>query len=151
MKKGHLLLLASLLAGILAYCIGYRSQIAAQSALAKSSPELGWLKKEFHLREADFERIARLHNEYKPHCREMCRRIDEHNKRAQQLLLSTNQMTPEIETVLARGAELRAECQRDMLRHFYSVSSQMPPEQGRRYLEWVCRNTSVTDSSMESQ
>ena len=110
--------------------------------------ELSWLKKEYHLTDAQFAQVVKLHDAYRPQCAEMCRRIDQHNRQANELLQSTNQMTPQIESFLLAGAQLRAECQRDMLRHFYAVAGQMPPAQAHRYLEWVCRETSITDASM---
>ena len=150
MKRGILVLLTAFLAGIIAYWIGYRAQTSAQGALANSAaPEIVWLKSEFRMGDIEFERIARLHAEYKPHCKEMSRRIDQHNKQANELIQSRNQMTPQIESLLLSGAQLRAECQRDMLRHFYAVAAQMPPAQARRYLQWVCGETSVTDPAMK--
>ncbi len=38
-------------------------------------------------------------------------------------------------------AQLRADCQKETLRHFLAVSRLMPPEQGRRYLDWVLGQT----------
>ncbi len=149
MKKAIAILLGFLLLGVAAYWTSYCSITSAHLApVGAQSVELLWLKKEFHLTDQDFDRIARLHAAYKPHCKEMCRRIDEHNKQSLEALLSTNQITDQVESLLFAGAKLRAECQRDMLRHFYEVSRQMPPAQGKRYLEWVCRQTSVADSGM---
>jgi len=71
----------------------------------------------------------------------MCRRIDAKNGELKTLLSNTNTLTPEIETKLSETAQLRAQCQRSMLKHFFEVSRTMPPEQGRRYLEWVQEKT----------
>src|SRR5438067_2141704 len=81
--------------------------------------------------------VVQLHDAYRPQCAEMCRRIDEQNARVQQLLAATNAVTPEIKEALAEAARLRAECETAMLQHFYEVSRQMPPAQGKRYLVWV--------------
>jgi hypothetical protein len=53
------------------------------------------------------------------------------------LLAGTNTVTPEIEKKLAEIAQLRAQCQKNMLEHFYEVSRAMPAEEGRRYLDWI--------------
>ena len=62
------------------------------------------------------------------------------------LLANTNAVTPEIQKTLAEAAQLRADCQKEMLQHFYDVSRTMPPEQGKRYLAWVQRSTVLSDS-----
>src|SRR4051812_6011286 len=103
MKRSLLALTLSLVIGALAYWIGYRTNTATARPQS-DSPELAWLQTEFHLSQPEFDRIAHLHAEYKPRCNEMCRRIAQHNKQVQQLLLSTNQMTVEVESLLSAGA-----------------------------------------------
>ena len=80
---------------------------------------------------------------YQPDCKEMCRRIDEQGTRLKKLLSASHTMTPEIEAAFAESAKLRADCQRDMLQHFFEVSRTMPPAQGRRYLDWISERTFV--------
>ena len=104
-------------------------------------PELAWLKSEYHLSDAQFAEVVRLHDAYKPKCAEMCRRIDEQNARVQKLLAATNTVTPEIKQALAQAAQLRAECESAMMQHFYEVSRAMPSDQGKRYLAWVQSET----------
>lgn len=104
-------------------------------------PELAWLKNEYHLSGAQFTEVVRLHDDYKPKCLEMCRRIDDQNAKVQQLLAATNTVTPEIKQALADTARLRAECESAMMQHFYEVSRAMPPDQGKRYLAWVQSET----------
>ena len=106
-----------------------------------SHPELAWLKHEYHLTDAQFAQVAQLHDAYRPKCAEMCRRIDDQNAKVQQLLASTNTVTPEIKQALTKAAQLRVECQSAMMQHFYEVSRAMPPEQGKRYLSWVQQDT----------
>jgi hypothetical protein len=50
-------------------------------------------------------------------------------------------MTSEAQEKLAEVAALRAQCQANMLAHFYEVSRAMPAEQGRRYLAEMQRLT----------
>jgi hypothetical protein len=62
------------------------------------------------------------------------------------LLAATNSVNPEIEKTLAEAAQLRAQCQKEMLQHFYEVSRTMPPDQGKRYLAWMQEQTILADS-----
>lgn len=103
--------------------------------------ELTWLKDEFRLSDADFKRISELHGEHLKDCEQMCQRIASKNAELKELLARTNAVTPDIEKNLTEAAQLRAQCQRNMLQHFMEVSGQMPPEQGRRYLAWVQERT----------
>ena len=50
-------------------------------------------------------------------------------------------MTPEAAQKLTEVAALRAQCQANMLAHFYEVSRAMPSEQGHRYLAEMQRLT----------
>ena len=142
MKRLALILIAGLVVATAAYCAVYFKGTARHRDILESQqPELAWLKDEFHLNDADFKRITELHEAYMPHCAEMCRRIDAKNAELKESLSKANTLTPEIETKLNEAAQLRAECQRSMLKHFFEVSHTMPPEQGRRYLEWVQEKT----------
>jgi hypothetical protein len=104
-------------------------------------PELAWIKQEFHLEDADFATVRRLHEAYKPVCADMCRRIDLVHAELAPLLERSTNVTPEIDRVLTEAARLRKECQTAMLGHFFQVSQAMPPEQGRRYLAWMQAQT----------
>lgn len=149
MKKGILVLVFGLVAAAAAYgCIYFACTSSARTLKKSNKPELAWLKEEFHLSDAEFKRVADLHAAYLPECAEMCREIDAQNEHLKQLLIATNQMTPEIEAAIAEGSKLRAECQRHMLNHFYAVSRTMPPEQGRRYLAWVQEKTCLSNDGM---
>ena len=57
------------------------------------------------------------------------------------LIATSGQVTPEVERALAEAGDLRRECETAMLKHFVEVSRAMPPEQGRRYLDWICAQT----------
>jgi hypothetical protein len=147
MSRAALILLAGLVAAVTAYCTMYYAGTASCCRLEQGhAPELAWLKQEFHLEDAEFTRLCRMHDDYLAGCAERCRRIDVKNQALAQLLAVTNAITPEIEKALAESALLRAECQKKMLQHFYEVSRTMPPEQGKRYLAWVQRQTLVPDT-----
>src|SRR5579864_6485957 len=116
MKRPILVLIGGIVLGVLAYAGVYRAGTAGSCCLVESkTPELAWLKQEFHLSDAEFTRISRLHETYLAGCAERCRRIDEKNQLLKQLLAGTNAVTPEIEKTLTEAALLRAECQKQML------------------------------------
>ena len=149
MKRAGFILLLSLVVAAAAYCGIYYTCTASQRTMLESDkPELAWLKKEFNLSDAEFKRIAELHAAYRPRCVEMCRQIEAQNRRLKEMLAVTNQVTAQIEAAIAESARLRAECQRNMLAHFYEVSRTMPPEQGRKYLAWVQERTFLEDYGM---
>lgn len=131
MRRGLTILCCGIVAAALAYCALYLSATAPTRAARRAgTPELSWLKQEFKLGDAEFQRISDLHAGYLPKCREMCGRIAARNEELRALLARTNNVTPEIENKLAEIAQLRAQCQENMLEHFYEVSRAMPPEEG---------------------
>jgi len=142
MKRGLIIFIAGLLLAVTAYCGFYFSGSANERSMAESpNPELAWLKKEFHLSDAEFARVSQLHAEYQGRCAEMCMRIAEKNAELEALLGKSTNVTPEIKTKLAEAAQIRAECQAAMLAHFCEVSRTMPPAEGKRYLQWVTQKT----------
>lgn len=149
MKRAAAVFLGCLLVAAAAFWAVYFVSTGSQRALlGQKNPELLWLKKEFQLSDGEFQRIEALHQAYLPHCAEMCQRIAMHQEQLDKLLGATNGMTAEIDAAITEGSRLRAECQRQMLRHFFEVSRTMPPEQGRRYLEWVKERTFLPDFGM---
>jgi hypothetical protein len=147
MKRSWTIVIAGLLVAVAAYFGFYYAGTANSRSLEKSkAPELAWLKEEFHLSNAEFARISQMHEAYLAGCAERCRRIDEKNEHLKHLLASSDGVTPEIEKTLTEAAQLRAECQKKMLQHFYEISRTMPPEQGKRYLAWVQERTVLVDS-----
>jgi hypothetical protein len=149
MKKGMLILALGLALAAAAYgCVYFFGTSSARNLEQTNEPELAWLKEEFHLSDSEFKRVSELHAAYLPQCAEMCRQVEAQNQRLKELLAATNQMTSEIESAIAESAQLRGECQRNMLRHFYEVSRTMPPEEGRRYLAWVRERTFLPGEGM---
>jgi len=152
MKRAWVILLAGLFLACAAYFCSYYAGTARSHRLEGSgTPELAWLKEEFHLTDAEFARIKQMHEGYLAGCAQRCRHIDEKNAQLRALLAASNKMTPEIEQALAESARLRTECQRQMLDHFYQVSQTMPPEQGKRYLAWVQGQTILSDTHSQMQ
>lgn len=152
MKKAALILAAGLVLCTAAFAAFYYFGTAScRAMMSEPQPELAWLKKEFHLSDAELARITSLHESYLPQCAQRCMRIAELNNKLEQLLAQASSVTPEIQSVLAERAKTRAECEAEMLNHFLQVSRMMPPEQGRRYLEWVEQQTCLGDQGMEAR
>lgn len=150
MKRGALILLLGLLVATAAFSGFYYLETAPSRAImSQPQPELAWLRKEFKLSDAEFARITKLHEAYLPQCAQHCVRIAEQNRRLEQLLAQSSSVTPEIRNLLAQRAQTRADCEAEMLKHFVEVSRTMPPEEGKRYLEWVEQQTFLSGQAME--
>jgi hypothetical protein len=142
MKRPWIILLTGVALAAAAYFTVYHTTLSCCGVPPEASTsELAWLKHEFYLSDAEFRRISDLHNAYLSGCRERCAKIDAKNAELRAQIAQANAVTPEVERALAEAARLRGECQAAMLRHFVEVSRAMPPEQGRRYLEWICART----------
>ena len=149
MRRGFIILALGFVGAVAAYFGLYLLETATPRAWLRSQqPELAWLKHEFSLSDSEFARISQVHEGYLPQCKERCRRIEELNNRLMKAIGATTQMTPEIEQLLADRARTRADCQSEMLKHFFEVSRTMPPEQGRRYLAWVQKQTCLHEQTM---
>ena len=142
MRRSLILLIAMLLGGAAiagaSYLLGCR-MCARQ--LAPSGDDLAWLRREFRLSDAEMQRIRQLHEGYLPKCHENCALIAAKKKELQAALDHAQSMSPEAKQKLTEVATLRAQCQANMLGHFYEVSQAMPPGQGRRYLAEMQRLT----------
>jgi hypothetical protein len=150
MKKGGLILLAGLVLFVAAFAgFYYFGTTACRAMMNEREPELAWLKKEFKLSDEEFTRITKLHEAYLPQCAQRCMRIAEQNRKLEELLSKSTSVTPEVRDVLAERAKTRADCEAEMLNHFMEVSKTMPPEQGKRYLEWVTQQSSLNGQGME--
>jgi Spy/CpxP family protein refolding chaperone len=149
MKRAILILMLGVIGATLSYCVLYfRGTSEHRALLHSAAPELAWLKHEFRLSDTEFQRIADLHQGYKPRCEEMCRRIAGKQSEMRQLLAGGEINATAWEQKLAEASALRLQCQTNMLQHFISVSLQMPPEQGRRYLAWMQERTFLEKSGM---
>jgi hypothetical protein len=152
MKRGGFILLLGLLVGAGAFLgFYYLGTVSCRQALSAPRPELAWLKTEFHLSHAEFARITQLHEAYLPQCAERCRLIQEQNEKLRQLLSSATNVTSQVQALLLERAKTRAQCEAEMLKHFLAVSRTMPPDEGRRYLAWVEKQTFFNTQPMEER
>jgi len=134
-RSARFLLLAALVVVVvagLAYACAKR--LCSQRMTAD---DLGWLKREFRLSNAELAHVRELHQGYLPRCREMCAKIAAKQSEVEQAL-GRGEATDD---KLVELATLRAQCQAQMLRHFQEVSRAMPAEQGKRYLSEMQRLT----------
>ena len=142
MRRSLLILAGALLLG--AALLGGSSLLVKHLCARQWVPpgdNLAWFRREFQLTKPEFERIRQLHEGYLPKCRELCARIAAKKQELQAALAAGNGLTPDAEKKLAEVGALRAQCQAQMLRHFYEVSQAMPSDQGRRYLAEMQRLT----------
>lgn len=138
MKKGLVILLIALLAGVAAFVLT-RSQRHSPggAALLDEVPELAWLRGELSLSDEQFTKAQALHAAYRPHCEEMCRNIAEARARMETLATKSSAVTPELAKAIEDYASVRAECQQHMLAHLYQTAALMDAKQARRYLDTV--------------
>ena len=150
MNRSLVILLGALALGAAIFAGSYfTAQRATVMCCSNPADDLSWLRTEFHLSDADMSRIRQLHEGYLPQCAAMCAKIAAKKQElASQLGTGTN-LAAGTQAELNEIAELRAQCQAQMLRHFIAVSQAMPPEQGRRYLAEMKRLTLGTSEMME--
>ena len=151
MKRVWLILVAGLVAGGASYVGFYRLTLEVHGVHHHYPvPELAWLKAQFHVPDTNFEAVAKLHEQYQPTCREMCRRIDEKNAELREALARHQEFHPEIERLLREQAELRVACESNMIRYFYAISRYMPEADRQRYLHWVHEQTCLSGTVASS-
>lgn len=142
MKRSFIILLGALTLGTAIFAGSYfAARRATVMCCVNPADNLSWLRTEFHLNDAQMARIRKLHDGYKPKCREICAQIAEQEQELQTLLGNSTNITAAAQAKLNKIAMLRAKCQSNMLQHFITVSHAMPPEQGRRYLAEMKRLT----------
>jgi hypothetical protein len=105
--------------------------------LCCQNPELAWLQQEFQMSDAQLARVRELDARYQAGCADLCRRINATNALVRAEFTREAAVTPAMRQLLANAALLRAECQTHMLEYCQAVSREMPPAQGRRYLQWM--------------
>ena len=137
MNRTLLLLLGALALGTAMFAGSYVAARHTTMACCAQPDELGWLRVEFHLSDAELARIRALHEGYRPKCAAICAQIAAKKRELDAVLtqgLQGTNGTAGAQVKLNELAALRAQCQAQMLEHFVAVSQAMPPEPGRRYL-----------------
>jgi len=138
MKKGIVILVLALAAGILAYYVTRSHQETAhKEVLLDSIPELAWLRGELKLTDDQFAKASELHAAYRPKCAEMCRNIAEAHAKLEALAMTGRKLTPELLEAIREHARVHAECQQKMLEHLYQTAELLDDKQAERYLATV--------------
>ncbi len=128
-------LIGALAAGVIAFCgINFLATRDLGRMAKAPNGELEWLRREFHLSDAQFAKIATLHSAYTPVCDEMCRRIMEANSKLDRLVSEKREVTPELEAAIREAGSVQEDCHKQMLAQIYRVSAQMNPADGQNYL-----------------
>lgn len=149
MRRAILIVTGGVVVAALVYwCVFQMGTSSTRSMVTDPKPELAWLRREFQLGDAEFQRIAQLHAAYLPQCEERCRRIERLNVSLTAALATSTQLSPAIESLLKERADLRVVCQTEMLRHLFEVSRTMQPEAGKRYLAWAREHTCLHEQPM---
>lgn len=146
MPRLPILLAGGLVAGALAFATAFWVNTREPRALLRDPrSELAWLGREYGLTPAQLSQIEALHLAYQPTCTDLCRRIDEANRRLQTAILATNTVTEEIRGLLTETGRVRDECRLAMLGHLYAVTRELPPAAAARYLEFMLAATCLVE------
>ena len=153
MNRSLVILIGALALGAAVFAGSFfAARHATVACCARPADDLNWLQVEFHQSDTEMARIRELHEGYLPKCGEMCAKIAAKKNELASVLGSSTNLTAEAKTKLDEIAQLRAQCQAQMLQHFVAVSQAMPPEQGRRYLakmkELTLGNHEQTEQTM---
>jgi hypothetical protein len=132
------ILFSTIAAGLGAFWLcTFFGTIEMRSVSAGRDAELAWLRREFHLSDTQYQRIASLHTAYSEKCDLMCQRIMNANAALDSAISRNKQVTPEIQQAFSDVTQVQQDCQQAMLAHVYEVSAQMDPSSGQRYLEMM--------------
>lgn len=136
MRKALLIGLLALTAGVLSFQVtrGCRP-VHSKDVLLDEMPELAWLRRDLKLTDTQFDRVAGLHERYRPECVEMCGRIESARGRVDELLRRSTSVTPELESAMRELERVRADCRLAMLRHVYETAAVLDDPQAARYLD----------------
>lgn len=136
MKRLALVLLIAALVSAAGYYAAYRlASRPAQCPMNQPGCGMVWLREEYHLTGAQYAKIAKMHDDYRPTCERMCQRVAAANAKVSALITANHSVTPESEAALKEWALLQNECRLAMLRHVYAVSAEMNPEDRARYVK----------------
>ncbi len=122
-----------LLVGLLAFW-GVRR--VADFAPGQDGLELGmaWLKKEYHLDEATFEKVTTAHSTYFRECEERCHELADVNRHFLSELRQSSPSVSDLDAVQVLQESICHACRLAMIDHVHQVSKLMPEETGRRFI-----------------
>lgn len=107
---------------------------AVQAALAQDDAMV-WLRTDFHLTDAQFAAIKKLHDSYSMVCEEHCRAIQDATRARDTLKAKVD--TSALAAAERRVEALRLECESAIATHVRQCAAEMSPGDGQRYLALV--------------
>ena len=138
MKRALLIIILAVAVAVGGYWIYFRcATMPTQTMLVQPGGEMEWLRREYHLTDAQFARVMQVHGDYSPHCEAMCAKIAKANAHLNELIESNSKLTPEVQAAFEQCAAVQSDCRRALLAHIYAVSAEMSPADGARYLDMM--------------
>ena len=139
MKRTVVILILGIVLAFVAGAAVYRHETApVRAMLCCQNPEMAWLQHEYMMTDDQLARVQKLDASYQAGCAELCRRIRATNDLVRLEFASPSTTSAQLQPLLASAGQLRGECQWHMLEYCQAVSREMPPAEGKRYLQWVC-------------
>jgi hypothetical protein len=96
---------------------------------------LRWLKDEYHLDEATFEKVSAMHRDYFRQCDKMCRQIDEADRPLLWRSRRQKRQPGEVDAQLTRDQLVCGDCEKAATEHLRQVARLMPESSGQRFLD----------------
>ena len=134
MRTLAVLVVLAVIAGIVCYRLGCEPTL--HDAAAKGDP-MAWLRADFHLTDAQYAAVQKLHDSYAGSCAEHCRMIQEATKVRNSLHAAKSADSAAMIEAEKNLQELRTHCETAIARHVREVAALMSPEEGQRYLALV--------------
>ena len=141
-----LLAFAAASIGLMCYRLNTDS---ALHAAVQQRDAMEWLRMDFHLNDAQFAAIKKLHEAYTPSCAEHCRLIQEATRMNHTLKSAGHGDPAALAAAEARLQELRTVCETAITRHVRQVAAEMSPVEGARYLALVLPKIADFDHQAE--
>lgn len=96
-----------------------------------------WLQTEFSLSNEQLAAIKKVRADYGPVCATHCSKLSTEKKRLAETEKKHGRDSADYQMALAAFEALNRECTEATRKHLEAIAAQMPPDQGRRYLEMV--------------
>ena len=139
MKRFLILLGLVVAVGTVSYYVCFHRAMASVIVVTPdgTDAELAFLKREFALTPAQYDKVLALHHAYSPVCADHCSRYMTAHRRLAELLQNQTSWSAEAGALIAEQARIQSECHASMLKYAYDVAACMSPEQGSRYLTLI--------------
>lgn len=99
--------------------------------------DITWLKTEFKLSDEQIAAIKKIRADYGPECAHHCSKISSAREKLSEARKTHGPGSPAFAAAERELAAITEECAKASHGHLAAIAAQMPPEQGRRYLEMV--------------